>query len=348
MPGRFRYQFNSITAAATFHGSVATLNVRNGTGSELGAPALYIVSSDDRRYDGVARGAEPIPDGEQVTLEFTFPGTVGPETIGLAVLAFGDENVRCPRSRGPADPGVAPGAAGLTRGRPRGVHSRQQPEGRPPVLRTARLVLVSCLALAVLGARPASVGLAGDRVAVTVKTRMTGWASKSRGYHVYRRGATARLDVGVWAGVPARAGEGAARMATPGPWLAPARRLVRQAESRQSRPVQGPQDLQGVRVPIRVRIRPTDKHRAGRSPWSYSAPAERHGGWASAPAGGLAVRSLPPGQHEQQIAQPVQVAAHLGVHVSIRASSCTTARSARRIVPRARSSAALAGLAPAR
>ena len=38
VPGRFRYQFNSITAAATFHGSVATLNVRNGTGSELGAP----------------------------------------------------------------------------------------------------------------------------------------------------------------------------------------------------------------------------------------------------------------------------------------------------------------------
>ena len=64
-----------------------------GTGSELGAPALYIVSSDDRRYDGVARGAEPIPDGEQVTLEFTFPGTVGPETIGLAVLAFGEVNV---------------------------------------------------------------------------------------------------------------------------------------------------------------------------------------------------------------------------------------------------------------
>ena len=93
VPGRFRYQFNSITAAATFHGSVATLNVRNGTGSELGAPALYIVSSDDRRYDGVARGAEPIPDGEQVTLEFTFPGTVGPETIGLAVLAFGEVNV---------------------------------------------------------------------------------------------------------------------------------------------------------------------------------------------------------------------------------------------------------------
>ena len=42
---------------------------------------------------GVARGAEPIADGEQVTLEFTFRGAVGPETIGLAVLAFGDENV---------------------------------------------------------------------------------------------------------------------------------------------------------------------------------------------------------------------------------------------------------------
>ena len=163
MPGRFRYQFNSITAAATFHGSVATLNVRNGTGSELGAPALYVVSSDDRRYDGVARGAEPIADGEQVTLEFTFPGPSGPRRSGSrcwrsATRTWG----RCPRSRGPADPGVAPGEPGSPGVVLEAVHSRQQPEGRPPVLRTARLVLVSCLALAVLGAGPASVGLAGD------------------------------------------------------------------------------------------------------------------------------------------------------------------------------------------
>lgn len=93
VPGRFQYRFNSITAAATFEGRVATLRVRNGTGSELGAPALYVLGTDDRRYEGVASGAEPIPDGGQVTLEFTFPEAVEPDTIGLAVLVFGDENV---------------------------------------------------------------------------------------------------------------------------------------------------------------------------------------------------------------------------------------------------------------
>lgn len=93
VPGRFQYRFNSITAAATFDGRIATLRVRNGTGAELGAPALYVVGTDDRRYEGVAPGAEPIPDGDQVTLEFTFPEVVEPDTIGLTVLVLGDENV---------------------------------------------------------------------------------------------------------------------------------------------------------------------------------------------------------------------------------------------------------------
>lgn len=93
IPGRFIYQFNSITAQATFEGNVATMNVRNGTGADLGAPSLYVLGADDRRYDGVVDGAGPIADGEQVTLEFRFPDAVSPQTIGLAVLSFGDDNV---------------------------------------------------------------------------------------------------------------------------------------------------------------------------------------------------------------------------------------------------------------
>jgi hypothetical protein len=104
LPGRFVYQFNSITAQASFEGSTATMNVRNGTGSELGAPSLYVVGVDDRRYDGAVEGAAPIADGEQVTLEFTFPDAVTPQTIGLAVLSFGEDNV------GAMAPVPAPGA----------------------------------------------------------------------------------------------------------------------------------------------------------------------------------------------------------------------------------------------
>jgi hypothetical protein len=93
VPGSFIYQFNGITAQATFEGDVATMNIRNGTGAALGAPSLYVLGADDRRYDGAVDGAAPIADGEQVTLEFTFPGAVAPQTIGLAVLSFGDDNV---------------------------------------------------------------------------------------------------------------------------------------------------------------------------------------------------------------------------------------------------------------
>lgn len=92
-PGRFMYRFNSITAQATFEGSQATLTIRNDSGSELGAPSLYVVGADDRRYDGMVEGAAPIADGEQATLEFTFLDPVTPQTIGLAVLSFGELNV---------------------------------------------------------------------------------------------------------------------------------------------------------------------------------------------------------------------------------------------------------------
>ena len=91
--GRFAYGFNDISAQASFDGNVATLDVRNGTGSELGAPALYVLGTDDQRYDGVADGIAPIPDGQQVSLEFSFPDAVSPQTIGLAVLMFGEDNV---------------------------------------------------------------------------------------------------------------------------------------------------------------------------------------------------------------------------------------------------------------
>jgi hypothetical protein len=93
LPGRFIYQFNSITAQAAFEGNVATMNIRNGTGSDLGAPSLYVVGTDDQRYDGMVEGAAPVADGEQVRLQFTFPDRVMPQTIGLVILSFGDDNV---------------------------------------------------------------------------------------------------------------------------------------------------------------------------------------------------------------------------------------------------------------
>lgn len=134
------------------------------------------------------------------------------------------------------------------------------------MLRSIRLVLVPYLTLAMLGSAP---GLAGDRVAVTVKTRMIGWVTKSHGYHVYRRGATARLDVGVWPSFPHE------RVKARLEWRQPERpwRLLDVSFARLN--LDSRAQFKVRRIPagfgfrIRVRIGPTDEHRAGRSAWSY-------------------------------------------------------------------------------
>lgn len=93
IPGRFTYRFDSITANATFDGSLATLNVRNDSGAELGPPSIYVIAADGRRYDAPPGQVAPIADASEATLEFVFPEAVSPRTIGLTVLSFGDLNV---------------------------------------------------------------------------------------------------------------------------------------------------------------------------------------------------------------------------------------------------------------
>lgn len=93
VPGRFVYRFDSITADVTFRGNLATLTVRNDSGAELGAPSIYVIGADGRRYDAPAGDAAPIADAAETTLELAFPDAVSPRTIGLTVLSFGDLNV---------------------------------------------------------------------------------------------------------------------------------------------------------------------------------------------------------------------------------------------------------------
>ena len=93
LPGRFIYQFNSITAQATFEGNVATMNIRNGTGADLGAPSLYVVGADDRRYDGMVEGAAADRRWRAGDPRVHVPRPVTPQTIGLVILSFGDDNV---------------------------------------------------------------------------------------------------------------------------------------------------------------------------------------------------------------------------------------------------------------
>jgi hypothetical protein len=91
--GEYRYRFNDITASLVLHGSGATLRILNGSGGELGAPGLYVITGDDRRFDGRVSDAAPIPNGGDVTMDVTFPAQVTAKTVGLVVLLLGSDNM---------------------------------------------------------------------------------------------------------------------------------------------------------------------------------------------------------------------------------------------------------------
>jgi hypothetical protein len=81
-----------VTADLRFDGNDATMDVKNASGAELAAPALYVIEGSGGRRDGVVGDAVPIPDGESATFQVTFPDRVTDKTIGLVILLFGDSN----------------------------------------------------------------------------------------------------------------------------------------------------------------------------------------------------------------------------------------------------------------
>jgi hypothetical protein len=91
-PGHYRYDFGGVTADITFDGSSATMDVKNATGAELAAPAVYVIDGTGAQRDGTVVDATPIPDGQSATFAVTFPDQVTKESIGLVVLLFGDSN----------------------------------------------------------------------------------------------------------------------------------------------------------------------------------------------------------------------------------------------------------------
>jgi hypothetical protein len=91
-PGEFEYTFNGITARFSMDGSGGTLTVKNASGAELGDPGMYVLGSDDKRYEGTVTSPAPVPDGGDATFQVTFPDKVTKESLGLLVLLFGGDN----------------------------------------------------------------------------------------------------------------------------------------------------------------------------------------------------------------------------------------------------------------
>lgn len=134
--------------------------------------------------------------------------------------------------------------------------------------RPIRVALAVWLSASVFGGLASPV-VAEAREGPIVRTRMTGWESRAGGFHIYRSGATARLQVGVWPASPQETVR--ARLE----WRRQGRawRLLDRSSAILNRDSRAMFEVRGVpggyRFRIMVRIGPTQEHRAARSSWSY-------------------------------------------------------------------------------
>jgi len=92
VPGVWTYDLRGLKATFTWRDGPPALTVKNGTGIEVGAPAVYVVTQDQHRVDGSIDGSVPLADGAQGQYIVTFPGDLQREDVGLVVLELGDEN----------------------------------------------------------------------------------------------------------------------------------------------------------------------------------------------------------------------------------------------------------------
>jgi hypothetical protein len=93
VPGAFRYEFGGVTAELTLDADAAgTLDVKNASGGELAAPALYLITGQDARVDATIADAAAIPVGDEATFQVSFADPVDIATLGLVILEFGDNN----------------------------------------------------------------------------------------------------------------------------------------------------------------------------------------------------------------------------------------------------------------
>ena len=132
------------------------------------------------------------------------------------------------------------------------------------------LMLAVWIALAQPSLRELAAGaVAGERVRPTVKARLTGWVGRRDGFHLYRRGATVRTVVNVWPnlrGERVRARLEWRRVSAPWRLLDISTAVL----NRDGRTLFLVRRLpEGFAFRIRARMRPTDEHGAGRSPWRY-------------------------------------------------------------------------------
>jgi len=88
----YRYANAGLVATMRLEGETGSLEIENGTGSELPPPDFYILDArDGRRVKGDVRDPTSIPDGQTMTFDVSFSG-LGIDNIGLVILLMGRDN----------------------------------------------------------------------------------------------------------------------------------------------------------------------------------------------------------------------------------------------------------------
>ena len=93
VPGVWTYDLRGLKASFTWkEGETPKLTVQNGSGADVGAPAIYVVTQEQKRVDGTLDGSQPLADGAKGEYAVTFPSELTREDVGLVVLELGAEN----------------------------------------------------------------------------------------------------------------------------------------------------------------------------------------------------------------------------------------------------------------
>ena len=92
VPGEWVYEYLGVKATFEWKDGPPVLTVKNGSGREVGAPSVYVVTQDQRQVAGKLAGSAPLADGGIGEYQVKFPGALTRDDVGLVVLKLGDAN----------------------------------------------------------------------------------------------------------------------------------------------------------------------------------------------------------------------------------------------------------------
>ena len=92
VPGEWIYEYLGVKATFEWKDGPPILTVKNGTGADVGAPAVYVVTQDQRHIAGKMDLSEPLANDATGTYTVMFPADLTRDDVGLVVLMLGDVN----------------------------------------------------------------------------------------------------------------------------------------------------------------------------------------------------------------------------------------------------------------